>query len=206
MKIKPVVLSFDMAMSDPNRGKGLHASDIYNDYFQELEPARYRKDGKPPDLLMALGLAWEQYLEKVLVANGVLCARPGECESAEGIKFSPDLLIVNDVDWERIGEIKLTMLSSKVGPTSPKFAKYLTQGMIYAYWTDIPRVRYFVLHIKGNYAKKGDGAMPMMNVWDVDFTARELRDNYRLLVNHAKNKGMLDKNGNPSLDFVRRIA
>lgn len=204
MKIKPVVLTFDLAMSDPNRGSGLHASDIYNDYYQELEPERYRKDGKPPDLLLALGLAWEQYLEKVLVANGVLCARPGECESAEGIKFSPDLLLVNGLD--RIGEIKLTMLSSKVGPENKKFAKYLTQGMIYAYWTDIPRVRYYVLHIKGNYAKKGDGALPQMNVWDVDFTARELRDNYRLLVQHAKNKGMLDKNGEPNINFIRRAA
>lgn len=187
MKVKPVKLGFDLTMSDPHRGKGLHASDIYNDLYQELEPERYRKDGKPPDLLMALGLAWEQYLEKTLVSNGVLCARPGELESPEGIKYSPDLLLVNGQD--RIGEIKLTSLSTRVGPTNAKFAKYLTQGMIYAHWTEIPRVRYYVLHIHGNH--KG-AKFPVMNVWDVDFTARELRDNYKLLMQHARDKGMFD--------------
>jgi hypothetical protein len=187
MKAKQIKLDFDLTMNDPHRGKGLHASDIYNDLYQELEPERYRKDGKPPDLLMAMGLAWEQYFEKALVANGVLCARPGELESAEGIKYSPDLLLVNGED--RIGEIKLTSLSTRVGPTNPKFAKYLTQGMIYAYWTEIPRLRYFVLHIHGNH--KG-AKFPAMNVWDVEFTARDLRDNYQLLMNHAKNKGMFD--------------
>lgn len=192
MKVKAVVLPFDLTMNDPNRGSGLHASDIYGDLYKKLEPERYdirNKDGsesKPPDLLMALGLAWEQYLEKALKANGVLCDRPGELESEEGVKYSPDLLLVNGED--RIGEIKLTSLSTNVGPTHKKFAKYLTQGMAYAYWANIPRLRYFVLHIHGNH--KG-AKFPKMNVWDVNFTARELRDNYRMLMNHAKDRGLL---------------
>lgn len=180
-------------MSDPHRGEGLHVSEIYNSLFQKLEPNRYRSDGPIPDLPMAIGLAWEQYLEKVLVENGVLCARPGELTSEEGIKYTPDLLIVNGED--RIGEIKTTKLSSRTDPTHKKFDKYLTQGKIYCYWAQIPRIRYYVLHLNGNWKGAHE---PVMNVWDVDFTARELHDEYRLLMNHAKDEGMY-----PSTDKKR---
>lgn len=190
MKVKPIELTFDLAMSDPNRSKGLHVSEIYGSYYQETEPGRYRKDGKPPDLLMAIGLAVEQYLEKVLVANGMLCERPGELRSPEGIYFSPDLVMLPTAD--RLGEIKYTLMSSKVGPTHKKFAKYLTQGKIYCYWTGIPRIRYFVLHGMGDWNRRKP-PMPVLNVWDVDFTARELRDEYKLLMNHARTTGLLDQ-------------
>lgn len=192
MKITPVKLGFPLTMSDPHRGDGLHVSDIYNDLYQDLEPARYRKDGTPPDLKMALGLAWEQYLEKALVANGVLCARPGEQISSDKIKYSPDLLIVNGQD--KIGEIKLTWLSAKVGPTHKKFSKYLCQGMIYGYWAEIPRVRYYILHIVGEWNfRTPDGCDPIMNIWDVEFTARELKENYQTLMNHAAGKKMINQ-------------
>jgi hypothetical protein len=192
MKITPVTLPFDLAMSDPNRGKGLHVSDIYNDYFQDTEPERYSRDGKAPDLKLAVGLAWEQYLERTLVANGVLCARPGELRSPEGIFYSPDLLIVNGQD--RIGEIKATWLSSKVGPTHKKFDKFMVQAMIYCHWCEIPRVRFYVLHINGTWTfKTKSGHDPIMNIWDCDFTARDLHTNHSLLMNHAKDKGFLKK-------------
>lgn len=190
MKITLAKLSFPLTTNDPNRGKGLHVSDIYNDLYQDLEPERYRKDGVPPDLLMSIGLAWEQYLERTLVANGVLCARPGEQISPEGVLYSPDLLIVNGQD--RLGEIKATWLSAKVGPTHKKFGKYLCQGMIYGYWAEIPRVRYYILHMNGIWSFKEEGGhFPMMNIWDVEFTARELKDNYQMLMNHARDKGLL---------------
>lgn len=196
MKVTPRELEFPLAMTDPHRGEGLHVSDIYGSLYQDLEPERYRKDGTPPDLLMALGLAWEQYLEKALVANGVLCARPGEQMTAEGMKYTPDLLIVNGED--RLGEIKFTFLSAKVTPQDKKFDKYLCQGKAYAYFTDIPRVRYYVLHVNGIWSFKVEGGhFPMLRIWDVEFTAQELKENYQLLMNHAKNEGMIDRNHQP---------
>lgn len=192
MKVTKVILPFPLTTNDPHRGEGLHVSDIYNDLYQDLEPARYTRDGVPPDLKMAVGLAWEQYLEKVLLANGELVWRPGEQRSPEGIYYSPDLLVVNGHD--RIGEIKATWLSSKVGPNHKKFDKYLCQGKIYGHWSDIALVRYYILHMCGewNFRSK-TGCDPVMNVWDVEYTARELKENHRMLMNHAKDKGLFRK-------------
>src|SRR3990167_5129229 len=143
MKVVPYKMNFPLAMNDPNRGKGLHASDIYGDFYKKLNPKKYAKgdiDAAQLDLLFAIGLAWEQYLEKVLIANGELVARPGELESPEGIKFSPDLLIVNGCD--RIGEIKATYQSSRTCvPGEKQFEKYLSQIRLYCGWTEISRAR-----------------------------------------------------------------
>lgn len=202
MKVTPYTLPFPLTMNDPHRGEGLHVSDIYGSLYQDLEPERYRKDGTPPDLLMALGMAWEQYLEKTLIANGVLCARPGEQMTDDGLKYSPDLFIVNGE--ERLGEIKCTWLSAKVGPAHKKFDKFLCQGKAYAYFMGIPRVRYFVLHVNGNWSFKEEGGhFPMLRIWDCDFTAQELKDNYRLLMNHGKDQGMLDRKHQPVTTWRR---
>lgn len=203
MKVTPVKLPFKLTTEDPRRGEGLHVSDIYGSLYQQLEPDRYRSDDAgPPDLKMAIGQAWEQYLERVLVAKGIMCARPGEQVSPEGIKYSPDLLIVNGTD--KIGEIKATWLSSKVGPWSKKFGKFLTQGMIYAGWSEIPIVQYWVLHMVGEWNfKTKNGCDPVLNIWDVEFTAQELKQERSLLLNHGKDQGMLDRNFKPVTSWRR---
>lgn len=190
-------------MNDPNRGKGLHASDIYGSYYEQANPKRYGKkaDAPPPDLLFAVGLAWEQYLEKALVANGVLCGRPGELVGewkGKEIKYSPDLLIVNGTD--KLGEIKATWMSSRVVPTHKDFAKYLSQGMMYAYFTGIHTVTYFVTHIVGNWR---DYPFPIMKVYDITFTKRELMSEMTTLMNHAENEDLFAK---AEAGFLRNTA
>jgi hypothetical protein len=192
MKVTPATLEFKLAMSDPKRGKGLHASDVYGSFYKQLYPAKYGDKQSDPDLLFALGLAWEQYLEKALIANGVLCIRPGELigewEGKE-VKYSPDLLICNGED--RLGEIKLTWMSSRTcKPGHKNFEKYLSQGRIYAYFTGIHKVRYFVLHVVGDWAAN---RMPQMHVWDVEFTKQELRQEMRMLMNHAQTEGLFEQ-------------
>jgi hypothetical protein len=194
MKVQPHVLAFPLAMSDPNRGSGLHASDIYSDFFKKLNPGKYDGDMDPAqlDLLYAIGLAWEQYLEKVLKANGVLCDRPGELEAVEGIKYSPDLLIVNGQD--RLGEIKATYMSSRdCIPGNSKFDKYLCQTKLYCWWTQIPRCRFYVLYLHGNW-KRGPGMKLIdFKAWDIEFTQRELKDNHRLMMRHAEEENLFAK-------------
>ena len=189
MKVTPKSLDFPLAMNDPNRGKGLHASDIYGDLFQDLEPKRYKRGGVMPDLKMAIGLAWEQYLEKTLLVNGELVGRPGELVSPEGVLYSPDLLVTNGHD--RIGEIKATWMSPGKGPLDPKFDKWLTQIKAYCFWTEIPRARLYALFIAGDYRDIRD---PIFNIYDMEFTSRELKENHQLLMNHAKTKGLFEQN------------
>lgn len=194
MKVTPGALAFPLAMDDPNRNRTiLHASDIYGSYYAMVNPKKYgKKVGQPsPDVLFAEGLAWEQYFEKVLIANGVQCFRPGEQIGewkGKLVAFSPDLIIVNGHD--RIGEIKKTWMSSRLKPTDKDFAKYLTQGRMYAYWLSMPRVTYFVDHTVGNWR---DYPFPTMKIWDLEFTKREIRDEMTTMMNHAESEGLFAK-------------
>lgn len=179
-------LHIDAAAPNP-RKKGLHISEVYGKLFQKLDPERYSSDGEPHQVLMAIGLAWEQWLERTLIAMGELVSRPVDLVSPEGILYNPDLHILNGK--ERLGEIKATMMSSKEGINAPKFDKYHCQAKIYAYWTGITCVRFYVLFLKGDY-KKGDG-FPEFRVYDVDYTQQELFENHRMLMTFAKQEKML---------------
>lgn len=201
MIITPLDLELDLnaaakvplVIQEP-RGEGLHASAIYGSLYQGLDPERFPEGSTPNTVIMALGLAWEQWLERTLIGMGELVCRPGELTSPEGILYSPDLFVANGVD--RIGEIKTTCLSSKQGLDGPKMAKYHTQAMIYAYWSGTQHARFYILFLRGDYAFMKKGAkdsdpFPQFRCWDVTYTAQELQENYSMLMNHAKAKGML---------------
>jgi hypothetical protein len=187
MKITPVDQPLEIDAAAPAvRSAGLHVSEIYGSLFEALEPDRFT-GGEPHQILVAIGLAWEQWLERTLIAMGECVARPGELVSPEGIIYSPDLHVLNG--QERLGEIKSTCLSSREGITGPKFDKYHCQAKIYCHWTEIPRMRFYVLFLRADY-RKGDG-FPEFHVYDVEYTAFELQENYDMLMNHARQKGLL---------------
>lgn len=189
MKLRQRELDFELAVSPAGRSTGLHASDIYNDLFKDLEPDRYgdwNEEDDPDHLMMAIGLAWEVHLEKMLVLGGHLVARPPEARSPEGISYSPDLLVVNGED--RIGEVKVTWMSSRTDLSDPKFDKYLVQNKFYCYNEQMTLARFYVLYMRGDYK---DRQWPKFKIWDIEYTARELRENHAMMLNHAKHKGML---------------
>jgi hypothetical protein len=183
-------LELDAANPGESRTDGLHISTVYGSLFQRLDPTRYRpqtEDERNP-IYLAVGLAWEQWLERTLQAMGELVARPGELRSPEGIYYSPDLLVVNGCD--RIGEIKVTWMTYKGAETLllPKFDKYHAQAMIYCWWAGLTGARFYILHINGT----GQGIRePLFKVTDVDYTAQELQENATRLINYAKHEGML---------------
>lgn len=187
------------------RGVGLHASAIYGSLYQELDPERFPEGSKPHKISMAVGLAWEQWLERTLIGMGQLVCRPGELISPEGILYNPDLFVANC--QERVGEIKTTMLSSKLGIEGPKCDKYHCQGKIYCYWSGTLHARYYVLFLRGDYsfmkkgAAKDDLGMSDLRCYDVTYTPRELHENYLMLMNHAIRKKMFARHGlcNPTL-------
>ena len=189
MKVTPVDHGLDLLKSDLVRSPGIHASDIFGPLFAELEPKRYDYSGKPPNaLLMALGTAWEKQLEFLLEKNGVKAVRPDEFMSPEGIAYSPDLLIFNGVT--RLGEIKYTSQSSKDYPTEvanhlpPKADKYNAQMMLYAYWLELT---HGWLAIVFNYKP----FMPELRVFHLEWTERELAENHTMMINFAKQRGLL---------------
>ncbi len=181
MHIVPVTHGLDdiVGISLGERAPGLHASDIYNDLAKRMEPGRY-KDGLPNPLYLEAGLALESVLEKGL--RDRWCAERPPAGVIEGIHFSPDLLFAGPV--RRLGEIKLTWMSSRDVPrvpaTSfpPKFRKYFWQMMTYCHALETDKARLIA------YFVNGSGHTPELLAWDIDFSAQELRENWQMMTNH----------------------
>lgn len=176
-------------------GKGVvHMSDIYGSLYQHLEPKRFQKGGTPDPLRMELGLNFEEILEEGLRKRLNGGERPGELTTEEGIIYSPDLIIFNG--HTRLGEIKLTWMSSREVPREPsnsfppKFDKYFTQMMAYCYHLCTPYARLFGFFVCGNWDRTR-GNQPEFLAWDIEFTKRELDENWRMLVNHARHVGLM---------------
>jgi hypothetical protein len=179
-----------LGKSTAYRSPGLHMSEIYNDLYQDLEPKRYVRGSAPDPLRLEAGLAFEEILEEGLKKR-LAGERPGEFTTEEGIIFSPDLIIFNSEI--RLGEIKLTWLSTKEVPREqsnsfpPKFDKYFTQMRAYCYHLKLDYARLLAFFVNGNYRPP----KPELLAWDIEFTARELRENWQMLLNHARSKPYL---------------
>lgn len=188
MKITPIDHGLDLQASDLVRGEGLHISTVYNDLYQHLEPKRFPKGGTPNPVSMAMGTAWEKHLEYLLAKNGVSASRPKEFRTEEGIYFSPDLILFNG--HARVGEIKLTSMSARDLPTEPttvlpgKVNKWLTQMMAYALKLGVGHARLYGLFLHEPYN-------PQLRAFDIEFTDRELQENWSMLMNHARARKML---------------
>lgn len=184
------------------RTEGLHMSDIYGSLYKELEPERF-DSGEPMDRnRLELGLSLEVMLEEGLRRRLTAeSGRPGEfVEPDHGIIYSPDLIIFNG--HTRLGEIKLTWMSSREVPREPngsfppKFDKYFTQMKLYCRCLETPYARLLAFFVNGDYSfrKSKDRtvpAAPELLAWDIEFTKRELEEEWRMCMNHAKMRGLI---------------
>lgn len=185
MKITPCPHGLDdvLGKSPGGRSPGLHVSTVYNDLYKRLEPKRYGRPGGPDPALLELGLAFELMVEEGWKKR---CAqRPGEL-IMDGIAMSPDLIIVEDRDL-RIGEMKLTYMSSKEMPLSPstglpaRMGKWDMQMRSYCRAADTPLAKLIGFFVRGNY---GSEQGPQLLAWDIEYTSRELEDNWTQITNH----------------------
>ncbi len=194
MQVTPVAHGLEhlIGKSGPRTG-GLHASTLYGSLFEELEPKRFT-GGTPDPLRLEAGLAFETFLEDAIRERlGVGGGRPGELIGPHGILFNPDLLIYGDDVDLRVGEIKLTWLSMKEWPSQPtngfppKADKYLCQMMMYCEMLETPYSRLIGYFVNGTYKPMA----PQMGAWDITFTKQEMQDNWNMVTNHGKQKGLL---------------
>lgn len=207
-----------IGVSSGKRAEGLHASDIYNDLYQDLEPKRYVRGSKPAPLLLETGLIVERVFEEGLArrceetGHGQII-RPGEFSyngNFEGvpytIHYNPDLFIFNGET--RVGEIKATWLSSKIKQEwtatleaiqehiseielalmNPKLEKYFCQLMFYLWMLHMRLGRLYIFFIAGDYSRPFKSQFIPV---DVEFSEDELSQNAYMLLAHAQSKGML---------------
>jgi len=200
MKLTAIDPNLDLAKSysGVERAKGVHMSDLYNSFYERKEPKRYAKrTGDKPLELFELGMALEEMLEeRLILAEG--SQRPEPLITGEGIHYSPDLIIMNHVDPFRLGEIKLTFMSTKgavwkIGQTTPgldpKFDKYFTQMKCYCKHLGTRFARLYVFFV--NEAAPWGNQKGALRCWDIEFTQHEIDEEWDIIWRHAKSEGLL---------------
>lgn len=143
---------------------------------------------------MALGFAWERVLERVIAEvfpSERILLHPGEVVS-DGIAMSPDGIDTVDALLE---EWKCTFKSAVKRPDTGDFPTWMAQIKAYCRALEFTKCRLRILHLRGSYFKPlEDGKVadgPIVRTWLLEFTQQELDDNWRNIVNHAKELGLL---------------
>ncbi len=179
------------------RSPGLHMSQIYGALYEELEPKRFKSTGGPDTVKMEIGTAFEETLELALAAR-LLGDRPGEFAALadahvvpvgtpKSIIFSPDQFFYNGTTCG--GEFKATWMSIRNGIEDKRFSKWFCQMMAYGKPLKMRQWRLYVLFVNGDYTYKPPHGGPHLRAWDVEFSQRELDDNWQMLMRFAKRKG-----------------
>lgn len=196
------------------RTPGIHMSDLYGSYYKALDPKRYDKrdaDGNPlpfDQCRMEMGSAFEEALEPVIRKRIITAERPGEyatqhardcvhvrirvrpgdapCPCGAGIIYTPDHFLFNGVF--RLGEFKLTWMSIGKGIRDRKFDKWFCQMKLYCYHLGTPYARLYAFFVCGDYTDMSPMFPPP---WDIEFTQKELQEEWFNVLRHGRKKGLL---------------
>lgn len=179
----PHHLSPPMIMNSgvPRTG-GLHLSEIIRDLYKKLNPIRFQDGGGFER--MALGFAWEWVLSDAIARvfpSDRLLIHMGELE-CDGIKMSPDAFDVEDLCLE---EWKCTWSSSNKHPDD--YPYYLWQIKSYCRAIECNKARLRIYHVNGDYRER----VPVVHTWLLEFSDRELEENWKFLTAHARKKGWI---------------
>lgn len=176
------------------RAKGLHLSTITNDIAATLYPKEFWYLKREPGAGEAFDDRTRATFEAGHVIEDAIAAtlqtrigwnKPQPRQSAEGIWCSAD-------GWSQhtatIDEMKATWKSSRDFVGSPKWQLYLWQVMAYMHVWEARRARIHVVHMNGDW-RPPRPAPPKTYI--VRPTAAEIRGNWAMCVQHAKDRGWL---------------
>ena len=198
------------------RTPGLHMSEIYTSLYKLLDAKRYDKEETDASraakaVRMEVGTAFEETLEEAL-ASRIFGDRPGEyvtqhvpecpraapiavgdpaCRCGAGVIYSPDYLIFEDDQPPRLGEFKCTWMSIRHGIEDQRFDKWFCQMKAYAYHLRVRQARLYAMFINGDWSFKPPWGDPHIQVWNIEFTQRELENNWVMLLKHARKEKLL---------------
>jgi hypothetical protein len=186
-------IALENPVSVKSRHPGPHVSDIIRDmanialYPGERKPFEELTDGERKRMgnYVNMGFIWERIIEKVLAQQFFgegNTFRPGEIV-LDGIAGNPDGV---SSDWA-VEEFKATWRSSGRGIGDPSFWTWFVQIKAYCQMLAATRANLRVFWVNGNYRESG----PQTSFYAVEFTERELQENWNMLLNHARQRGML---------------
>lgn len=189
MQFKPVGL--------PPRSHGIHVSEIIRDILNraiipgqrrpemELTPEEKRRMGN----YAAIGWVWEELVRMAMLEmEGGLWGdmkryvRAGEIER-DGIIGTPDWVDTKD---EAVIEFKATWRSSR-RPIETDFWHWWVQIKAYCWMLGTNDATLVAFFVNGDYRDSG----PQIRMWKAGFKTEELKDNWKMLYNHASRKGWI---------------
>lgn len=186
----PLVMS-----SGVPRSPGLHLSQILGGLYEYINKRPQDDDVFRGSVYMATGFAWEQILgwaiERVFPSDRIL-NHLGEVEK-DGILMSPDGFDTVDCCLE---EWKCTWKSALKRPPDD-FPSWMWQMKAYCHALEVNKARLRILHISGSYYKPAVAFCgrcatgPCIHTWELEFTQQELVANWAMVVNYAKETGLL---------------
>ncbi len=167
----------------PPRTPGLHLSDIIHDLMATIGVGpQYGEIDDKTRLMFEKGYIWEEVLSRAYAARALV--RPDEI-TLDGIACSPDALAFTDTHTV-VEEYKCTALSP--GKTPEDMPAWIMQLKGYCHAVGTPHGLWRVLHHCGDYRGVRH---PIPKAYTVEFTPRELTENWTALTNHAKSRGWL---------------
>lgn len=195
MKVTELDETFSLNVDSGPRSPGLHVSDIIKDICVEIFPKRFsRDDADMPWEKFELGFTWEAILAQTLAARfregrSDIVVHPGEIY-ADGIYMTPDAV---DFKTYTLEEYKCSWARSTREITDDLFWHWIVQAKAYCYGMQqcgLPFTKSIlrVLFINGDYREHRNA---VVRVWELEFTQLEIKENWEMLVQHAKSKGWL---------------
>ena len=141
--------------------------------YEDLSPNEKKRMGN----YVSVGYAWEDLLAQSLApVFGGEYVRTGEIE-LDGIVGTPDGLELTGL---AIDETKATWRSSRRS-IETDFWSWFVQIKAYCHILQVPRASLRVFFVNGDYRDSG----PQIKCFDIDFSQRELEDNWRMIKANA---------------------
>ncbi len=185
---------FSEEAASRGRSEGLHLSDILEDIQQTLDPRDYDSEGRDWDPYRKLGFIRERALKLGALQAAYECGDlidPGEIK-VDGIWMSPDGLHLGDgaleewkVTWKSSGRVERDGIDGA-------FPRWFWQMKSYCWALKTRKANLRSFFVNGDYKwlRGGEESEKDMS-WAIEFTEREIQDNWRMIVRQAKSKGML---------------
>ena len=176
---------------DKVREAGLHLSQIKDDVLRTLYPGEFvrkqdgsdaTQDADTKQMYFELGGALEDVLADAIVRRLPSWVKP-DPQACDGVWMSPDGY---SAKTRTIDEIKATWKSARNFRETAKFHGYTIQTLAYMKGWKATRGRIHVVHLNGDWRPP----VPWPPVtYVLKPTPREIDQNWRMLLQHAKDRG-----------------
>lgn len=178
MRVTPIHI--DLLAEMESKRTGLHLSSIIKALCIGLDPKRF--GGGPTSatyVRFEIGFAFEELLSRRSPPTRGLISQASV--ERDGVQGTIDVLDIR-ADPYVVHESKATWMSAKNTPDSTKMQHWIWQIKGYCHMVGTHRARLEVLFVNGDYKPME----PCFKAWDLEFSQRELKDNWTMLMNQRK--------------------